>query len=211
MPSTLLRDEPGIRTGLKYLLKHDPVFSVQGWCLVDFQRKREPPSFQTLVRIIIGQQVSVAAANTMWSRLQAARLIGPRQLAAAHASDLRPHGISSQKAAYLLGLAAAVKSRAFLLTRLAEQDDETVLAEITALKGFGVWSAQMFMMFALARPDIWPAGDLAIQKGMQVYHRHSEKPDIRATEKMGNHFAPYRTAAALMAWKLSVSKAPVGL
>lgn len=209
MPSILLRDIPGIKRGLKHLLKNDPVFSVQGWSLRDFDRSCSKPSFESLVRIILGQQVSVAAANTMWNRLVDHQLTKAKVLKDFSPQSLRTYGISPQKSGYILGLAQAVHLKKLDLKGLADAPDEDVLQAITALKGFGLWSAQMFMMFSLARPDLWPAGDLAIQKGMQVYHRKRVRPDLSQTQKMGQKFTPYRTAAALLTWKLSHIK-PLG-
>lgn len=162
-----------------------------------------PPGFAGLARIIAGQQLSTRAAATIWDRvLTACGEPEPESYLALPEDALRAAGLSRQKIGYIRGLAEAVLSGALRPQDFAAMDDAGVEAAITALKGFGPWSAQMALMFGLARPDVWPAGDLGIQTGMQRYLGLAARPGFEETRGHGDRFAPRRTAASLLLWSL---------
>jgi DNA-3-methyladenine glycosylase II len=194
---------PRIRAGLEDLLKNDPVFSKVKIRPLDLQFSYYGPGFRGLARIVVGQQVSTAAAASMWRKFQEGMPdISPNAVLAMKDEDMRGFGLSSQKAKYIRGLAEAINDKVFDPDRLADLADDEVRSAITVLKGFGDWSAHMYLMFCLARPDIWAPGDLGIQMGVQRYFKLKERPDPKKTEKYGEKFAPHRTAASLLLWHL---------
>jgi len=166
------------------------------------ERRRGAPSFENFVRIIAGQQLSVKAAATIFGRVEAA-LKGnfqPEHFLSLSDSELRAAGLSRQKIAYARGLSQAVIERRLDPTGLAALPDDLVVEKITALKGFGRWSAEMFLLFSLGRPDVWPADDLAIQAGVQRLKGLSERPNRRQTDSVAEAWRPHRGAVAIFIW-----------
>ena len=201
-----LHELPQIRDGLDYLIKNDSVFSDLNPDLSNFEWPYFGPGFSGLCRIVCGQQVSTGAAKAIWERF--ASLCGdvsPARVLALSHEDMRGAGLSGQKVKYITGLAQAIQEGAFDPAALGELDDEGVMAAVMALKGFGLWSAEIYLMFCLARPDVWPAGDLGIQVGLQKYLSAEERPDEVRTRKEGALFAPHRTAASLLLWHLKAA------
>lgn len=199
----LLHELPHIRAGLDYLCTNDKVFKKFDPDYAVFTWRLNGDGFPGLVRIVMGQQVSTSAAAAMWRKFEAGvPKITPAAVLKLSEDELRGFGLSRQKVKYIHGLADAVKSKSLDPDNLAHLPDDDVYAAITALKGFGNWSAEMFLMFGLARPDIWPAGDLGIQEGLRKYLRAADRPDFDATMKLGQKFSPHRTAAALLLWHM---------
>ena len=163
-------------------------------------RLREP-GYETLLRTIVGQQVSVAAANSMWTKLDAA--LGdpadPQRMLAASDELLRSAGLSRQKSGYARSLAGLVTSGELDLAKLPE-DDEEAIAQLTRIKGIGRWSAEVYLLFAEGRPDIWPAGDLAVMREVGVLLGLPERPDEKLTRELAEKWRPHRGAAAIFAW-----------
>lgn len=161
----------------------------------------QPRGYQTLLRTIVGQQVSVKAASAVWARLQA--LLGegcdPRRLIDSDADALRTCGLSRQKQLYARSLAELVVSGALDLHNLP-QDDEQAIASLVAIKGIGRWSAEIYLLFAEGRPDIWPAGDLAVQVEVGRILALPDRPSEKATRELAEAWRPHRGAAAIMAW-----------
>lgn len=156
--------------------------------------------YATLVRTIVGQQVSVKAAASMYAKLDA--LIGardPATMAAASDEALREAGMSRQKAGYLRSLATLVQSGELDLENLPA-DDEEAIAELTKIKGIGRWSAEIYLLFAEGRPDVWPAGDLAIQIAVGQILGHAERPSEKLVREVAEPWRPHRGAAAIFAW-----------
>ncbi|RVT90856.1 DNA-3-methyladenine glycosylase family protein [Sphingomonas crocodyli] len=157
--------------------------------------------YQTLLRTIVGQQVSVAAAASIWAKLENA--VGcdlvPEAVAAAPDDLLRSAGLSRQKASYAKSLAEHVASGSIDFANLPT-DDEEAIAQMTAIKGIGRWSAEIYLLFAEGRGDIWPAGDLAVQIEMGVLFGLPERPSERETRRMAAPWSPHRGAAAVFAW-----------
>jgi len=198
-----LHQIPLIHEGLSYLLTNDSVFSAWGLTPGDFEREYIGAGFSGLVRIVIGQQVSVQAASSLWRRFQeGVTEVSPRFVLTQTPEDLRALGLSRQKARYILDLAEVIETKCFDPLALESLSDEEVSAAVMALKGFGAWSAEIFLMFCLARPDVWPAGDLGIQEGLRRYLGQAQRPDFDMTLREGERFAPYRTAASLLLWHL---------
>ncbi|GAO40567.1 hypothetical protein SCH01S_48_02290 [Sphingomonas changbaiensis NBRC 104936] len=163
-------------------------------------RIREP-GYETLLRTIVGQQVSVAAANSMWTKLEAAlgETSDPQKMLDASDELLRGAGLSRQKSGYARSLAGLVASGELNLDHLPE-DDEEAIAALMKIKGIGRWSAEIYLLFAEGRPDIWPAGDLAIMREVGTLLGLDERPDEKKTRELAERWRPHRGAAAIFAW-----------
>jgi DNA-3-methyladenine glycosylase II len=153
-----------------------------------------------LLRTIVGQQVSVAAARSMWSKLEAAYGSPPdlNLLLAATDEEMRAAGMSRQKASYIRSLAELITSGELDLGNLPE-DDEEAIALLTKIKGIGRWSAEIYLLFAEGRPDIFPAGDLAVMVEIGRLMGLGEKPSEKALRELAEPWRPYRGAAAVLA------------
>ena len=160
-----------------------------------------PTGYQTLLRAIVGQQVSVAAASSMWAKLEAE--LGPDIPAAellARAFDTRRAcGLSRQKQGYARSLCELVDAGSIDLDALPA-DDEEAIAELTQIKGIGRWTAEVYLLFAEGRPDIWPAGDLAVQAGIGKILGLEERPSEKATRALAEDWRPHRGAVAILTW-----------
>ncbi len=157
--------------------------------------------YPTLLRTIIGQQVSVAAAASMWRKLEARLGSGcpPEKLLAEDFETLRACGLSRQKQGYARSLAELVLSGALPLDALPG-DDEAAIAYLTQVKGIGRWSAEIYLLSAEGRPDIWPAGDLAVQEGVRRIMQLDERPGEKPTRELAESWRPHRGAAAIFTW-----------
>ncbi len=169
--------------------------------LVGLPEARErAPGPATLARTIVGQQVSVASARAILARLEA--LVGAElpmeRLAAASDEALRGVGLSRQKSAYLRSLAEHVADGRLDLAALPA-DDEAAIVALTAVKGIGRWSAEVYLLFAEGRPDVWPAGDLAVQASVGTMLKR-ERPSERELRTIGERWRPHRGAMAILAW-----------
>ena len=158
----------------------------------------------------MGQQLSVKAAATIAQRVDdtVGGALQPESLLATAPDKLRAAGLSRQKIGYLQSLAQAVISGELPIETLPELTDEEVEAAITAVRGFGRWSAHMYMMFSLGRPDIWPSGDLAVRVGFGRMMGWKDRPDEKKVIDEGSIFSPYRSALALLCWQF-YSEAPL--
>ncbi len=163
-------------------------------------RVREP-GYETLLRTIVGQQVSVASAAAVWRKLEAELGAGcaPNALLARDFDALRACGLSRQKQGYARSLAELLLSGALDLNALPA-DDEEAIAQLVRIKGIGRWSAEIYLLFAEGRPDIWPAGDLAVQIAVGRMLGLPERPSESMTRLIAEPWRPHRGAAAIMAW-----------
>ncbi|MBB5709876.1 DNA-3-methyladenine glycosylase family protein [Sphingomonas xinjiangensis] len=159
------------------------------------------PGYETLLRTIVGQQVSVAAAASIWNKLAAALgdLTDPATIAQASDETLRAVGLSRQKASYARSLAEEVTTGRLDLHNLPA-DDEEAIAALTHIKGIGRWSAEIYLLFAEGRPDIWPAGDLAVQIEIARMLGHPARPSEKLLRSWAEPWRPHRGAAAIFAW-----------
>jgi len=160
-----------------------------------------PKGYDTLLRTIVGQQVSVAAAASVWNRLET--LLGdgcpPDSLLARDEDALRACGLSRQKQGYARSLAELVVSGTIDLENLPE-DDEEAIEMLVRIRGIGRWSAEIYLLFAEGRPDIWPAGDLAVRIAVGELLGLEERPDEKQIRALAERWRPHRSAAALLAW-----------
>lgn len=157
--------------------------------------------YVTLLRTIVGQQISFKAADAVWKKVEAAvgEIADPRSLMTRPDEDLRAAGLSRQKIGYARSLAELVASGAFDLSALP-QDDEEAIALLVRVKGIGRWSAEVYLLFAEGRTDVWPAGDLAVQESVRRIMGHDERPNEKAARAIAENWRPYRGAAAIFAW-----------
>jgi DNA-3-methyladenine glycosylase II len=160
-----------------------------------------PTGYRTLLRTIVGQQVSVASAASVWGKLEA--LLGediPAQgLLEADFDALRGCGLSRQKQGYVRSLCDLVVTGELDLTALPADDEEAIL-QLTRIKGIGRWSAEIYLLFAEGRADIWPAGDLAVQAGMAKLLGLAERPSEKEARALAESWRPHRGAAAIFTW-----------
>ena len=158
--------------------------------------------FETLLHIILEQQVSIDAAAAMFRRLnEECRPLGPEGFLALDDATLRRCGFSRQKAAYGRGLSAAVTSGALDFDRLAAASDDEALTTLVALKGIGRWSAEIYLIFALGRDDVWPAADLGLQFGVAAELGLGTRLGERELRELGERWRPWRTVAACLFWQ----------
>ncbi len=163
--------------------------------------RTRPRGYETLLRTIVGQQVSVAAAASMWLRLE--QLIGadaaPEALLGYDDEQLRACGLSRQKIGYARSLAGLVAGGELDLHALPD-DDEAAIARLVQIRGIGRWSAEIYLLFAEGRRDIWPAGDLAVQVQVGRWANMAERPGEAAVRAMADAWRPHRGAVAILAW-----------
>jgi len=160
-----------------------------------------PTGYMTLLRTIVGQQVSVAAAASMWNKLEAELGEGftPSCLLKRDFDTLRACGLSRQKQGYARSLCELVESGELDFDSLPD-DDEAAIEQLTRIKGIGRWSAEIYLLFAEGRPDIWPAGDLAVQKAVGRILGHDEMPKEKVVRELAEAWRPHRGAVAIFAW-----------
>lgn len=156
--------------------------------------------YRTLLRTIVGQQVSVAAASSMWRKLEAevGEQMVPADILARDFDALRACGLSRQKQGYVRSLCELVEDGLDFANLPA--DDEEAVAELVRIKGVGRWSAEIYLLFAEGRPDIWPAGDLAVMAGLGRILGLEERPNEKATRAMSEGWRPHRGALAIFTW-----------
>ncbi len=160
-----------------------------------------PTGYRTLLRTIVGQQVSVAAAASVWNKLEIelGEDIAPDELLARDHDQLRACGLSRQKQGYARSLCELVVNDELDLNNLPD-DDEAAIAELTRIKGIGRWSAEIYLLFAEGRADIWPAGDLAVQAAMHKLLGLDERPSEKEARILAERFSPHRGALAIFSW-----------
>ena len=205
-PTTSLTPD-GYARARRVLLRRDPVLATAikriGPCgMADRQRKDH---LSALVGSIVSQQLSTKAAATIFGRFVA--LFPENHIPSAEAIDaiddarLRGVGLSGQKVGYLRDLCARIRDGRLQLDELESLPDEAVIERLTAVKGFGRWTAEMFLMFRLHRPDVLPAGDLGIVNAIQRLYKLRKRPDAKRILKMGDVWRPYRSVASWYLWQ----------
>ncbi|MDL2351606.1 MAG: DNA-3-methyladenine glycosylase 2 family protein [Pseudomonadota bacterium] len=160
-----------------------------------------PRGYGTLMRTIVGQQVSVAAAASMWRKFEAfaGEDLPPDKILAAEFDTLRACGLSRQKQGYMRSLCELVVSGELDFDGLPA-DDEEAIAQLTRIKGIGRWSAEIYLLFAEGRGDMWPAGDLAVQAGLHKILGLAARPSEKQTRELAEAWRPHRGAAAIFTW-----------
>jgi DNA-3-methyladenine glycosylase II len=197
----MVRTKKSIKSAVQALTEREPAFAA----VVDRHGVPEPrnsePGATTLLRTIVGQQVSVAAARSMWAKLEAAFGSPPdlNRLLAATDEELRAAGMSRQTSGYIRSLAQLVISGELDLANLPA-DDEEAIALLTKIKGIGRWSAEIYLLFAEGRADVFPAGDLAVMVELGRLMGLADKPSEKQLRELAEAWRPHRGAAAVLAW-----------
>ena len=197
----MVRTTDTLHESLDELARLEPAFAA----IIEQHGRPEPrvspPGATTLLRTIVGQQVSVAAARSMWNKLEAAYGSPPdlERILKASDDELRQAGVSRQKAGYARSLAGLVLSGELDLDALP-QDDEEAIELLTRIKGIGRWSAEIYLLFAEGRRDVWPAGDLAVQISIGRLMGLDGKPTEKQLREIAERWRPHRGAAAVLAW-----------
>lgn len=197
----MVRTKESIQKAVEVLASREPAFAR----IVDRhgipEPRRSDRGAQTLLRTIVGQQVSVAAARAMWTKLEGAFGSPPdlKKLLGATDEDLRAAGMSRQKSGYIRSLAELILSGELDLEQLPE-DNEEAIALLTRIKGIGRWSAEIYLLFAEGRADVFPAGDLAVMIEIGRLLGLPDKPSEKQLRELAEAWRPYRGAAAVLAW-----------
>lgn len=170
-----------------------------GPCRMELRRGR----YAALVRAIAGQQVSTAAARSIYEKLRrgVGGYVTPDRIAAATDAELRSFGLSRQKVSYLRDLTTRVDDGALRLDRMTALDDAEVIAALTEVKGIGTWTAEMFLMFVLGRPDVLPVGDLGIRSGFKRVYGLRGEPTPRRMHQLAMPWRPYRSIGSWYLWR----------
>jgi DNA-3-methyladenine glycosylase II len=174
--------------------------------------ERTKDRFEALARIVTGQQVSTAAARTVWGRVCEGfdNVPTPEQVAEPDAeAKLREAGLSGRKASYIIGIAESVVSGELSLDELDEATDEEVMETLVAIRGLGPWSAEMFMLFDLGRPDIFSGGDLGLRYGIRIAYEMEEAPTPEEAVEIAERWRPNRSLASLYLWAAAGGGLPV--
>jgi DNA-3-methyladenine glycosylase II len=180
------------------------------------QRRRglpKPDAYGALLRTIVGQQLSSKAARTIYERVLAifdGRTPSPQELLEVDQSDLRAAGLSGRKVTYIRDLAQHVLDGSLELDRLEELSDEEVIEEIVAVRGLGRWSAEMFLIFHLERPDVTSAGDLGLRRAMMVEYGLEEMPGEQQFLEIAERWRPHRSLASIYLWESLAGDVTVG-
>lgn len=190
----------------RHLRGTDPVWErmidAVGECRLE--ERRRDTNYEALVRILVGQQISVSAAAAIYERLcdgHDGRPPRPPEVLAMPADGLRTAGLSRPKASYLTDLAAAIEAGRLDPEGLGELDDEAVVDRLTAIKGFGVWSAEVFLVFQLGRPDAFPAGDLGLRRAVRDAWGLAEMPAEPELRERAEPWRPWRSVASWYLWQ----------
>jgi DNA-3-methyladenine glycosylase II len=166
-------------------------------------------AFSTLARAIVGQQISVKAAQSVWDRvIVEISSMTPANLSGADPARLRTCGLSGQKCSYLRDLAERFASGALEPARWADLDDEALIAELTQVKGIGRWTAEMFLIFYMTRPDVFPVDDIGLQRAMSLHYNAGKPLAKLKMRRIGKAWAPWRSVATWYLWR-SLDPLPV--
>ena len=179
----------------------EPAFAAARTRIGDPEPRIREPGYETLLRAIVGQQVSIKAAAAILMKVEAATggIHDPAKVAGTSDEDLRAAGLSRQKIAYVKSLAEEVLSGRLDFAHLP-QDDEEAIAALTRVKGIGRWSAEVYLLFAEGRGDMWPAGDLAVQVEVGRILGLPDRPTEKKVRELAEAWRPHRGAAAIFAW-----------
>ena len=190
------------------LARRDPVMAriIRAYPRIHLEPRGDP--FHTLSRAIVGQQISVKAAQSVWNRFAAhVSVVHPEHVLKAKTKDLRACGLSGRKCEYISDLARRFAGGHVHVHRWPEMSDEEVVADLVQVRGIGRWTAEMFLMFNLLRPDVFPLDDLGLRKGIQL--AYFKRPvSLKTMRKLGESWRPWRSAATWYLWR-SLDPVPV--
>ncbi len=184
------------------LARKDPVMAaiIRSRPKVFLARRGEP--FFTLARAIVGQQISVKAAQSVWDRVcLCAGEVTPQSVLARKRSELRACGVSDRKVEYIADLAQHFLDGTIQVRCWPDMDDEAIIAELIQVRGIGRWTAEMFLIFNLLRPDVFPLDDLGLQKGIRLSYFKGRKLSLQRMKKLGETWRPWRSVATWYLWR----------
>jgi DNA-3-methyladenine glycosylase II len=192
-----------MRKAIHHLKKCDPVLCAIIERVGPFRMEFTPPEFHSLAEAIVYQQLHGKAALTIFNRFTAlaGEPLTPEGILKLSDQQLRSVGLSKQKSSYLKDLAAKSAAGALDFSTLLEMPDEEVIKHLTQVKGIGVWTAHMFLIFSLKRPDVLPTGDYGVQAAMKKHYRKRKMPKPKDMEKIARAWAPYRSVACWYLWR----------
>ena len=191
------------------LARGDPVMAaiIRRHPRVHLEPRGEP--FHTLARAIVGQQISVKAAQSVWNRFAVlVSIVSPEEVLRVKAKELRACGLSERKCEYITDLAQRFADGHVHVHRWAQMSDEEVIEDLVQVRGIGRWTAEMFLMFNLLRPDVFPLGDLGLQRGLQLAYHGGRKVSLRTMQRRGEGLRPWRSVATWYLWR-SLDPVPV--
>jgi DNA-3-methyladenine glycosylase II len=191
---------------IEYLKKKDKKLAVAIERIGFVERQIIPDVFTALINSIVSQQISMKAADTIWTRMQERfGKITPETIALKTAEEVQQCGITMKKAGYIKSIADAMISGEFNIAELSQLPDDEVCKRLSALNGIGVWTAEMLMIFCLQRPNIVSWDDLAIRRGIMMLYHHKKLDKVKF-EKYKRRYSPYGTVAAFYLWAISVGQ-----
>jgi len=192
-----------------YLSDNDPIMkNIINNHNEDYLQSRDDP-FNALCRTVIGQQISVKAAASIWNKFATGtKNINPKNVIKYGNNNIRKCGISNKKAEYIIGLSNFFIENPDSVNLWKKMDDKSIIKELCQLKGIGPWSAEMFLMFCLLRPDVLPLGDLGLRRAVGKNYLNTFDPTYEEVEKVAKKWIPYRSAATWFLWK-SIDPIPV--
>ncbi|KAA8609538.1 3-methyladenine DNA glycosylase [Salipiger aestuarii] len=196
MIGRIIETEACVAEGAAWLRRAEPRFARALDLTGPLPLRRRPDGFAQLLSAIVSQQVSVASARAIWARLEAAGMVAPAPVLAASEEELRSLGLSRQKASYARALAGAGID--FDALRGAPTDE--VISTLVAVKGIGIWTAEIYAMFSLGRADVFAPGDLALQEAVRLLFDLPERPRDKALRTMAEAWSPWRSVAARALW-----------
>lgn len=192
-----------MRKAINHLKKSDPILCAIIERIGPYRMEYGPPEFHSLAEAIVYQQLHGKAAATIFKRFAAlaGEPLTPEGILKLTDEQLRSVGLSKQKSAYLKDLAAKTAAGLLDFSKLDTMSDDEVIKHLTQVKGIGVWTAHMFLMFMLKRPDILPTGDYGVQAAMKKHYRKRKMPKPKDMEKIAKAWAPYRSVACWYLWR----------
>jgi len=187
---------------IKYLQKSDKKLGMIIKSYHGEKMQLKGDGFKTLARAIVGQQISVKAADSVWKKFEAAvKKVTPDSVANTDAVKLRSCGLSERKVIYMHALANHFLENKKLIARWPEMDDEDIIKELITIKGIGRWTAEMFLIFALGRPDVFPTLDLGLLKGVYRHYNGGKEMPIKKIIAIGEAWRPYRSVGTWYMWR----------
>ncbi|MCG0276720.1 MAG: DNA-3-methyladenine glycosylase [Thermosediminibacteraceae bacterium] len=187
---------------LKALSKADEKMAYLIQLIGDYSLELEEDYFQSLVQSIVGQQLSMEAAETIWKRLQdLCKEVTPEKILSLSEEELRSAGLSKKKIEYIKDLSEKVLSGVLDLDKIDSMTDEEVIEALLQVKGIGRWTAEMFLIFSLGRPDVFSVEDLGLQRAIKWLYGLSDWPDKKFLIECSKRWKPHRTAASLYLWE----------
>ena len=192
----LIESDQIVVQAIDALILHEPRFANVIELTGVPKLRLRPDGFETLLQAIVSQQVSVAAANAIWSRLELNNFVNPNQILQTNEDQLKAVGLSRQKIRYAKALAAANLD----YKKLRQKSDDEVIKILTEVPGIGVWTAEIYAMFSLNRADIFAAGDLALKESARLLFSLDERPTEGELRVLSKKWSPWRSVAALLLW-----------